>query len=62
MLEERLEKHIELLIKRYPELDEIKENLIKAYLLLEQCIENGGKILIAGNGGSAADAEHIVGN
>ena len=61
MLEERLEKHIELLIKRYPELDGIKENLIKAYLLLEQCIENGGKILIAGNGGSAADAEHIVG-
>ena len=61
MLEERLEKHIELLIKRYPELDGIKEDLIKAYLLLEQCIENGGKILIAGNGGSAADAEHIVG-
>ena len=61
MLEERLEKHIELLIKKYPELDGIKEDLIKAYLLLEQCIENGGKILIAGNGGSAADAEHIVG-
>ena len=61
MLEERLEKHIELLIKRYPELDVIKEDLTKAYLLLEQCIENGGKILIAGNGGSAADAEHIVG-
>lgn len=61
MLEERLEKHIELLIKRYPELDGIKEDLIKAYLLLEQCIEKGGKILIAGNGGSAADAEHIVG-
>ena len=61
MLEERLEKHIELLIKRYPELDGIKEDLIKASSLLEQCIENGGKILIAGNGGSAADAEHIVG-
>ena len=28
---------------------------------MEECYENGGKLLVAGNGGSAADAEHIVG-
>lgn len=26
-----------------------------------QCLQNGGKILLAGNGGSAADAQHIAG-
>lgn len=28
---------------------------------MEECYENGGKLLIAGNGGSAADSEHIAG-
>lgn len=60
-LDSRLVKHIELLIKRYPILEPIKENIIEAYLIMENCYENGGKLLIAGNGGSAADAEHIVG-
>ena len=36
-------------------------DIIGAYLLLEECYENHGKLLVAGNGGSAADAEHIVG-
>lgn len=61
MLEKRLEKHIDILLERYPALNEIKEDIINGYLILEESIENGGKILIAGNGGSAADAEHIVG-
>ena len=29
--------------------------------VFENCYVNGGKLLIAGNGGSAADAEHIAG-
>ena len=29
--------------------------------MFEECYENGGKLLIAGNGGSAADSEHIAG-
>lgn len=61
MLEERLYKHLELLVKRYPELKSIELDIINAYLVLENCYKNKGKILIAGNGGSAADAEHIVG-
>ena len=60
-LENRLKKHIDLLAERYPSLESTKEDIIAAYLLMEECYENGGKLLVAGNGGSAADAEHIVG-
>ena len=60
-LSHKLEKHIDLLIERYPQLAGVREDFINAYLTLEKCYKNGGKLLIAGNGGSAADAEHIVG-
>ncbi len=60
-LENRLTKHIDLLVERYPSLETVKDDIIAAYLLMEECYENGGKLLVAGNGGSAADAEHIVG-
>lgn len=60
-IQNNIEKHVDLLVERYPELIVCKEDIISAYLLLEDCYENGGKILIAGNGGSAADSEHIVG-
>ena len=60
-LENRLMKHIDLLVERYPSLESVKDDIIAAYLLMEECYENGGKLLVAGNGGSAADAEHIVG-
>ena len=60
-LKERLYKHVDLLIERYPKLEVCREDIIKAYLLLEESYDNGGKLLIAGNGGSAADSEHIVG-
>lgn len=60
-LEERLYKHIDLLIKRYPSLELIKEDIINGYLVIEECYLNNGKLLIAGNGGSAADSEHIAG-
>ena len=60
-LESRLKKHIDLLAERYPSLEAVKDDVAAAYLLLEESYENGGKLLIAGNGGSAADSEHIVG-
>ena len=60
-LDTKLNKHIDLLVKRYPLLEVCKDDIINAYLVLEECYENGGKLLVAGNGGSAADAEHIVG-
>lgn len=54
-------KHVDVLIDRYPELENQKQNIIAAYHTLEVSYSNGGKLLIAGNGGSAADCEHIVG-
>ena len=60
-LEQRLEKHINLLIQRYPILATVKKDIIDAYLVMEECYEHDGKMLIAGNGGSAADSEHIAG-
>ena len=54
-------KYLEELVERYPVLDVVKDDVRKAYELLEACYEQGGKLLIAGNGGSCADAEHIVG-
>lgn len=58
---EKVTAQLELLIKRYPQLAVCKGDIAKAYELIEKCYANGGKLLIAGNGGSAADAEHIVG-
>ena len=44
-----------------PSLINIQEKLIGVYSIIADCYRNGGKLLIAGNGGLAADAEHIVG-
>lgn len=60
-LDEKLKIHIDKLLKRYPQLAEIQTDIIEAYLLLEECYKNSGKLLVAGNGGSAADSEHITG-
>lgn len=60
-LEPRLKKHIDLLMQRYPILESVKQDIIDAYLVIEECYVHDGKLLIAGNGGSAADSEHIAG-
>ena len=52
---------IQELVKRYPVLESVKGQIEDAYKILETCYENGGKLLIAGNGGSCSDANHIVG-
>lgn len=49
------------LITRYPNLKECEKDIEKAYNLLEQCFQGGNKLLVAGNGGSCADSQHIVG-
>jgi D-sedoheptulose 7-phosphate isomerase len=49
------------LMQRYPVLAVVKADLCRAYDLVCECHNNGGKILVCGNGGSAADSEHIVG-
>lgn len=47
--------------ERYPALGSCREDIYQSYCLLRDMYRKGGKLLIAGNGGSAADAEHIVG-
>lgn len=53
--------YIDELIERYPVLKENKNSILNAYSIMEQSYINNGKLLIAGNGGSAADSEHIAG-
>ena len=57
-LSENVQKHLELFCERYPTLVPIKEDILNTYTILEECYKNGGKLLIAGNGGSAADAAY----
>ena len=49
------------LLQRYPNLTNCKESIEKSADMIINTYENGGKILVCGNGGSAADCEHIVG-
>ena len=53
--------NLDLLIMRYPHLECCKGNIIIAFEFIRDCYKKGGKLLVCGNGGSAADAEHIVG-
>ena len=41
--------------------DELSERIIEISEVLADCIKNGGKLLLCGNGGSAADAQHFAG-
>lgn len=61
LLEPFLKKHIDLLMKRFPELEPKKHAIIDAFFVMEECYSHDGKLLIAGNGGAASDSEHIAG-
>jgi D-sedoheptulose 7-phosphate isomerase len=56
-----IEKHLDHLIDRFPKLIVCQKYIWQAYELLETAYSNGGKLLVCGNGGSASDSEHIVG-
>jgi len=56
-----LEDHINNLVKRYPQLVIVSSEINTAFEIIKESYKTGGKLLIAGNGGSAADAEHITG-
>lgn len=60
-MEQRLMKHIDTLISRYPVLESCRDDITKAYEIMEEAYASDHKLLIAGNGGSAADSEHIAG-
>lgn len=52
---------LENLCRRYPPLEDIRESIWAAFCLLRDAYTSGNKLLICGNGGSAADSGHIVG-
>ena len=56
-----VKNELDELITRYPQLSACKKDIEKAYFLLQKTYDDNGKLLIAGNGGSAADSEHIAG-
>lgn len=49
------------LLDRCPVLRTCERELRDAFDLLRNAFQNGNKLLVCGNGGSAADSEHIVG-
>lgn len=49
------------LIEMYFILESSKESICEAYEIIAESYENSGKLLIAGNGGSSSDSDHIVG-
>ena len=50
-----------MLYERYPALNACRDDIEKALDLLFDTYKNGGKVMVCGNGGSASDSEHIVG-
>lgn len=60
-MENRLEIHLNHLIDRYPKLIVCRKDIVKAYEMMEAAYNSGRKLLVSGNGGSASDSEHIVG-
>ena len=53
--------HLDLLIQRYPILEPVKGAIAESFEIMRACYAAGGKLIVGGNGGSCADAEHIVG-
>lgn len=61
MISEAARAKITQTVKRYPLLSDLEEPMIQAADILVESVRKGGKLLICGNGGSAADSLHIVG-
>lgn len=59
--EERARRQLDILMERYPALEGIREQIWQAYEILRDSYDRDGKLMVCGNGGSCADAEHIVG-
>lgn len=56
-----VQKYMFTLMERYPALSHLQAEIETAYCMIEEAYAGGGKLLVAGNGGSSSDAEHMVG-
>ncbi len=57
----KAEEFVKELVERYSCLSACEKDIMAAYTLMAESYSNGGKLLVTGNGGSASDSEHIVG-
>ncbi len=53
--------HIDILIERYPALTSCRQQIESTVSAIVEMYKNGGTLILCGNGGSAADCEHISG-
>lgn len=56
-----VQNRLQDLIRRRPQIEPIQKDIRAAYDLMRETFRSGGKALVCGNGGSAADAEHWAG-
>jgi D-sedoheptulose 7-phosphate isomerase len=56
-----LEKHLEKLVLKYPVLKNTIDDINLSFITIKESLKNGGTLFLCGNGGSAADCEHIAG-
>lgn len=54
-------QYIDELTNRYPDTKQIKDDIVTAFNILTGAFSSGNKLLLCGNGGSAADCDHISG-
>ncbi|MBR4660968.1 MAG: D-sedoheptulose 7-phosphate isomerase [Bacteroidales bacterium] len=59
LIDERLRGHIEVM-EAFASDASLKESLLKAAEVVTGCFRSGGKVYFCGNGGSAADAQHLA--
>lgn len=60
-MKESTEAIMEAFFSQKTELTQCRESIVAAFQMLSGCFRSGGKLLTCGNGGSASDAQHIVG-
>jgi D-sedoheptulose 7-phosphate isomerase len=60
-VKEKEKYFLEDLLNRYPSLKGCENDIESAFNLMADIFQAGGKMLVCGNGGSAADSEHFVG-
>ena len=56
-----MNRHLSELVGRYPQLADCQQSIEDAFEMLRKSFDDGGQLLLCGNGGSAADAEHWSG-
>ncbi len=60
-MKDQVQVELDILLMNYPQLSKCEDDIREAYELMKSSYLQGGTIMTCGNGGSASDAEHIVG-